>query len=94
MFSAACVDISERHSATQPGRRRGQLLRPFPEFGDILMHESTDGSHRQYNAVSLKALMERVGFHEVERCEYREGRCPDLDQIETRQWSLFMEGVK
>ena len=27
---------------------RGQLLRPFPEFGDILMHESTDGSKRQY----------------------------------------------
>jgi hypothetical protein len=33
---------------------RGQLLRPFPEFGDVLMHESTDGSKRQYNAVSFK----------------------------------------
>ena len=51
--------------------------------------------HRwQYNAVSLKALMERVGFSEVQRCGYREGRCPDLDEIEVRQWSLFMEGVK
>jgi hypothetical protein len=33
---------------------RGQLLRPFPQFGDIFMHESTDGSRRQYHAVSLK----------------------------------------
>ncbi len=34
--------------------RAGQLLRPFPEFGDILMHESTAGSKRQYHAVSFK----------------------------------------
>ncbi len=33
---------------------RGQLLRPFPEFGDIFMHESTEGSKRQYNAVSFQ----------------------------------------
>jgi trimeric autotransporter adhesin len=33
---------------------RGQLLRPFPEFGDILVHEATAGSKRQYNAVSFK----------------------------------------
>lgn len=48
----------------------------------------------QYNGASLKTLLERVGFREVQRCGYREGRCPDLDQIEIRQWSLFMEGVK
>ena len=33
--------------------QRGQLLRPFPEFGDINMHESTDGSKRQYHAVAF-----------------------------------------
>jgi SAM-dependent methyltransferase len=56
---------------------------------------SSASRHRwQYNAVSLKALMERVGFRDVQRCDYREGRCPDLDEVETRQWSLFMEGVK
>ena len=36
---------------TRPTIQRGQLLRPFPEFGDVLMHESTAGSKRQYNAV-------------------------------------------
>ncbi|PYR58975.1 MAG: hypothetical protein DMF91_15930, partial [Acidobacteria bacterium] len=34
--------------------QRGQLLRPFPEFGDINMHESTAGSKRQYNALSVE----------------------------------------
>jgi trimeric autotransporter adhesin len=39
---------------TSPTIQRGQLLRPFPEFGNIFMHESTAGSKRQYNAVSVK----------------------------------------
>ena len=51
--------------------------------------------HRwMYNAKSLDELLRRVGFREVQRCEYRQGRCPDVEQIETRRWSLFMEGVK
>jgi hypothetical protein len=33
---------------------RGQLLRPFPEFGDIRVHEMTAGSKRQYHAASFK----------------------------------------
>jgi hypothetical protein len=33
---------------------RGQLLRPFPEFDNVLVHESTAGSKRQYHAASFK----------------------------------------
>src|SRR6185436_13721802 len=33
---------------------RGQLLRPFPEFGDVRAHEVTAGSKRQFNAFSLQ----------------------------------------
>jgi trimeric autotransporter adhesin len=33
---------------------RGQLLRPFPAFGDILVHEATAGSKRQYHAASFR----------------------------------------
>src|SRR5262245_35194801 len=39
---------------------RGQLLRPFPEFGDVMMHQKTAGSKRQYNALEL-ILDKRVG---------------------------------
>lgn len=56
---------------------------------------SGSSRHRwQYNARSLEALLRRVGFGQVERREYRQGRCPDVEQIETRRWSLFMEAVK
>lgn len=60
-------------------------------------HSARRGGSRhrwQYNARSLEALLRRVGFRHVERREYREGRCPDVEQIETRRWSLFMEAVK
>jgi hypothetical protein len=33
---------------------RGQLLRPFPEFGDVRVHENTDGSKRQYHAAMIQ----------------------------------------
>lgn len=43
---------------------------------------SDSSRHRwQYNAGSLAALLRRVGFDEVERCEYRQGRCPDVGTI-------------
>jgi SAM-dependent methyltransferase len=51
--------------------------------------------HRwMYNPSSLESLLQRVGFRDTRRCEYRQGRCPDVEQIEARRWSLFMEGVK
>ena len=51
--------------------------------------------HRwMYNGKSLEALLERVGFQDIQRCEFRQGRCPDLEAIETRRWSLFVEAMK
>jgi len=47
-----------------------------------------------YNARSLEALLRRVGFSDVDRREYRQGRCPDVERIDNRPGSLFMEAVK
>ncbi len=44
-----------------------------------------------YNRVSLEALLRRLGYADVSCCEFRQGHCPDLERIETRRWSLFME---
>lgn len=46
-----------------------------------------------YNAVSLEALLRRLGFRQVYQCEFQQGRCPDLERIEVRRWSLFMEAI-
>ncbi|MGO9752609.1 MAG: class I SAM-dependent methyltransferase [Solirubrobacteraceae bacterium] len=47
-----------------------------------------------YNESSLSALLSAVGFREAHRCEFREGRCPDLQLVESRRWSLFMEALR
>jgi hypothetical protein len=39
---------------------RGQLLRPYPQFGDIMVSEKTEGGKRQYHAMTLK-LDKRTG---------------------------------
>src|SRR5262249_23095914 len=45
---------------TTPTIAQGQLLRPFPEFGDVLMHEATAGGRRNYNAATV-VLDKRTG---------------------------------
>ncbi len=47
-----------------------------------------------YNEQSLRAAMRGAGFVEVARCGFREGRCPDVERVDTRMGSLFMEGVR
>jgi SAM-dependent methyltransferase len=47
-----------------------------------------------YNETSLRALLGRIGFGEIERCAYQQGRCADVERIDNRPGSLFMEAVK
>jgi SAM-dependent methyltransferase len=47
-----------------------------------------------HNRGSLAALLAGLGFRDVEVCEYRQGRCPDVEVIDNRPGSLFVEAVK
>lgn len=47
-----------------------------------------------YNETSLRALLGRIGFSQIERCQYQQGRCADVERIDSRPLSLFMEAVK
>lgn len=47
-----------------------------------------------YNETSLRQALVRAGFQRVERCRFRQGRCPDVATIDSRPGSLFMEAVK
>ncbi|MEA2291770.1 MAG: hypothetical protein QOF17_790 [Solirubrobacteraceae bacterium] len=48
----------------------------------------------QYNERSLRELLERTGWTAIERRGHAEGRCPDVERIDTRPESLFMEAVR
>jgi len=46
--------------ATRSTIPRGQLLRPFPQFGDVFVSEMTEGGKRQFHAATVK-LDKRTG---------------------------------
>ena len=49
----------------------------------------------QYDFVLLKRLMEEAGVRNVRRCKFREGRVPDLDQLDRLPHeTLFVEGER
>ena len=66
-------------------------------FGMWQGRERSTSRHRHwwlYNERSLRALLERCGFAGIERRAFREGRCPDVERIDSRPESLFMEAVR
>jgi SAM-dependent methyltransferase len=50
--------------------------------------------HWHYNFNSLKALLFNLGFSKVERREFQVGMCPDLEKLDNRPESLFVEAFK
>ena len=65
--------------------------------GMLQGRERSTSRHRHwwlYNERSLRELLERTGFSDVQRRGYREGRCPDVERIDSRPESLFMEAVR
>lgn len=53
------------------------------------------GHQWMYDKWSIRAALERAGFQEVRECSYREGRTPDLDQLDCRPAnSLHIEAIK
>ena len=59
--------------------------------------ERSTSRHRHwwnYNETSMRALLTGAGFATSERREYRAGLCPDVERVDTRPGSLFMEAVR
>ncbi len=48
-----------------------------------------------YDLVLLRSLLEQVGFTDISRCTYRQGRVPDVELLDNRpEDSLFVEAVR
>lgn len=80
------------------------LVRNYdPERPDVFLEKLYEPSntwrqknshHWLYNGNSLITLLYQVGFREAYRCNYREGHCPDVEILDNRPKSLFVEGLK
>jgi SAM-dependent methyltransferase len=50
--------------------------------------------HWHYNYTNLSSHLLKLGFSRVTRCEFGIGECPDVERIDTRPESLFVEAFK
>ena len=65
--------------------------------GLLQSRERSTSRHRHwwgYNETTLRALLERTGFRDVRREDFRQGRCPDVERIDTRPGSLVLEALR
>ena len=50
--------------------------------------------HWHYNEIALSRILREAGFRKVYRCEFQQGNCVDVEIIDNRSESLFMEAEK
>jgi hypothetical protein len=63
-----------------------------PRGSGRLLETVSGARHRwMYDAASIQALCKSVGFVNTQEWSFRSGRCPDLESVEHREGSLFLE---
>lgn len=50
--------------------------------------------HFMYNFSSLSELLQAAGFSRIERQTHKAGLCPDVEMLDNRPESLFVEAIK
>jgi len=84
-------DLSQAISLYQLGEKEKMLKFFFPE-------ESSNPfeSHKyMYDFPILKSILENIGFKEIQKCEFRKGKCPNIEQLDNRpDETLFVEAKK
>jgi predicted SAM-dependent methyltransferase len=92
MVRIAVPDLEYALSLYAQGEKEKMLLNYF--FVEDM--ESHYARHKyMYDFAMLKALLESIGFREIERCRYREGLTPNLEVLDNRpEETLFVEARK
>lgn len=81
----------DRIVATYDRTEPQSFLQAIFEYGRGLEKNS---HHWHYNFCSLKTTLLSVGFQRVERRDFQIGECPDVEKMDNRPGSLFVEGYK
>lgn len=76
---------------------RELIAHPFSEPNRLAKLRGLAGGHVhrwQPTAALVSSMLADAGFGHLEAMKYRDGTCPDLDVIETRPDSFFLEAFK
>ncbi len=86
-------EAAEPGAADEFMRVMGLGYEARPHGSSKVMELASGARHRwMYDIASISALLRECGFDQVNEWSYREGRCPELEAVEHREDSLFVEG--
>lgn len=89
------LDRSVPDASRHYNQRLGSHPLTEPKRTERYLSGFTGSLHRWQPTVPLVESMLRAGgFRKVERRTFRVGSCPDLERIETREESFFLEAVR
>ena len=85
-------DLAYALSLYSAGEKQKMLLDNFFVEDD----DSYYARHKyMYDFAMLEDVLKNVGFHDIRRCEFRQGHTPDLDKLDNRpDESLFAEATR
>ena len=72
-------------------RRAGAFLDLIFESGQ---RRDKNAHHWHYNERTLREALLGARFSDAYRCGFRQGSCADIEMVDSRPESLFMEGIK
>lgn len=87
-LSVPDLDLMVKHYEASDAMQWATALFEATEKREKNMH------HFMYNFISLEQLLRSQGFSQVVRRAYREGDCPDVELLDNRPDSLFVEAIK
>jgi len=74
---------------------KGNVIKRKEGFKGFLEKKLTSEHKWMYDFNSLKLLLESAGFKNIRRCNYQEGKMPDLDALDTTpEESMYIEAEK
>ena len=87
-----CVpDFEYSLSLYQSGKKEEAMSHIFT----IFKPEALTRHHYMYDFDLLKQLLEAVGFVNIERCSYQQGKTPDIELLDNRpEETLYVEAIK
>jgi SAM-dependent methyltransferase len=90
IFRIAVPDLDRMIGSYDPNQPEIFLA----EFFEATQRNSKNQHHWHYNENSLRKILGEIGFREVYKCEYKKGKISEIEVIENRPESLFIEAIK
>ncbi len=90
IFRVVVPDLDQMIASYDPNQPEKFLTECF----ETTQSRDYNQHHWHYNEKLFQKILSEAGFREVYRCEYQKGKILDVERIDDRPESLFVEAIK